>query len=272
MIHKVLAMLGALTLLAAAATIEPAVSVLYAGSLVTPMEGPISAAFTKLTGSSFEGEGKGSRELMHLIEDGLRNPDIFISADPALVKELRNHNLIASAQTFGSASMVLGYSPRSPYRQRFEAVAAGRANLIDALRIPGLRIARTDPRLDPKGERTLRAMHLLASNDVVHAILGDDQNPAQIFPEENLLVRLETGEADVGFLYSTEAISRKIPFIPLPGKASLSDEVTYTLAIMKGAPHPRAAQAFTTFIQSGAGRKILEDAGIRFYATPRELR
>jgi molybdate transport system substrate-binding protein len=269
--RKALAMLAAITFLAMVPAIEPVVSVLYAGSLVTSMEGPISTAFSRLTGATFAGEGKGSRALAHLIEDGIRRPDIFISADSALMKELRARHLIASAQTFGSATMVLGYSAHSPYRQRFDQVAAGRAQLLDALRIPGLRIARTDPRLDPKGERTLHAMHLLASDAVARSILGADENPAQIFPEEDLLVRLETGEADVGFLYSTEARARKLPFIPLPGKAALSDEITYTIAIMRGAPHPHAAQAFADFIERGAGRRILEDAGVRYFPTPRKI-
>lgn len=270
--RKALVILAATTFLAMVPAIEPSVTVLYAGSLVTPMEGPVAAGFFQLTGAAFAGEGKGSRALAHLIEDGLRAPDIFISADTSLVKELQARNLIASAQTFGSASMVLGYSPASPYRKQFDAVAAGRERLLDALQIPGLRIARTDPKLDPKGERTLRAMRLLASDVVVRKILGDDDNPAQIFPEEDLMVRLETGEADVGFLYSTEARARRLPFIPLPGKAALSDEITYTIAILKNAPHPRAAQAFVSFIERGAGRTILEDAGVRYFPTPREVR
>lgn len=242
------------------------VSVLYAGSLVTPMEGPIAAALAKETNLEFSGEGRGSKALATFIIGGLRHPDDFISADSSIVDDLTKRGLIESSVTFGSASMVLGYSPRSPHRALFEAVAAGKVSLIDALRTPGLRIVRTDPQLDPKGARTLKAMHLLADDATVAAVLGADDNPAQIVPEETLLVRLETGEADVGFLYSTESTARKIPAVELPGKAALSDEITYTLAIMKGAPHPVAARTFADFILTGSGRKILEDAGIHYRA------
>ncbi len=243
------------------------VSVLYAGSLVTPMEGPVAAALSEKEQLEFLGEGRGSKALANFIRDGLRKPDVFISADESLVQDLRRRGLVASSTTFGSASMVLGYSTSSRYASVFEDVRNGKVSLLDALRTPGLRVARTDPQLDPKGARTIKAMHMLADPATVAAILGPDENPAQIVPEESLLVRLETGEADVGFLYSTESAARHIPAIALPGKASLSDEITYTLAIMKGAPHPEAAARFAEFILRGEGRPILESAGIR-YRTP----
>jgi molybdate/tungstate transport system substrate-binding protein len=240
------------------------VSVLYAGSLVTPMEGPIAKSLLDRDGITFEGEPGGSDKLAHFIRDGLRTPDVFISADKSLVDQLAAQGLVASSVTFGSGTMVLGYSPVSPKRALFEAVAAGKEPLVDALQTPGLRIARTDPQLDPKGRRTIVAMHYLAGDALTAQILGPDENPAQIYPEESLLARLETGEADVGFLYSTEAISRHIPAIPLPGKASLSGEITYTLAVMKSAPHPQAAQQFAQFILQGDGRAILQSAGITY--------
>ncbi|MDQ2865319.1 MAG: extracellular solute-binding protein [Candidatus Eremiobacteraeota bacterium] len=240
------------------------VSVLYAGSLVTSMEGPIAEALLRDENIRFSGEPMGSRALANLIGAGLSHPDIFISADSSLVDNLAKRNLVARSTTFGSASMVLGYSAKSPHRALFEAVAAGRMPLIDALRSPGLRIVRTDPHVDPKGLRTIEAMHLLANDETVRAILGNDDNPAQIVPEETLLVRIETGDADVGFLYSTESVARKIRAIPLPGKAALSHEITYTIAVMKQAPHPHAAQRFADYILKGNGRAILEEAGVHY--------
>lgn len=240
------------------------VSVLYAGSLVTPMEGPIAKALLDGQGITFSGESGGSDKLANFIRDGLRSPDIFISADKKLVDSLAARGLVASSITFGSGTMVLGYSPASSKRSLFDAVAAGKASLLTALETPGLKIARTDPLLDPKGRRTITAMNYLTDPATAAKILGPDENPAQIYPEESLLARLETGEADVGFLYSTEAIARHIPSIPLPGKASLSGEITYTLAVMKSAPHPQAAQAFADFILHGNGRTILQSAGVTY--------
>jgi molybdate/tungstate transport system substrate-binding protein len=229
------------------------------------MEGPIAARLPAATGVQFAGEGKGSKALANLIRDGLRNPDVFISADSTIVDDLARAGLVASSRTFGGASMVIGYSPKSPYRALLEDVAAGKRSLLAVLETPGLKLARTDPKLDPKGERSVRAMRLLTNPATVTRILGPDDNAAQIFPEEDLLVRLESGEADAAFLYSTEAKARHVPFVPLPGNASLSREITYTIAVMKRAPHPAAAKTFVDFILTGDGKAILQEAGVQYF-------
>lgn len=249
----------AILLFAATPVPQPTdVSVLYAGSLVTPMEGPISAALARDEGLHFVGEGRGSKALLNLIVGGLRTPDVFISADRSLADQLVAKGLAAAQdeKTFGGASMVLGWADASPHRALFDRVAAGQETLVAALETPGLRIARTDPALDPKGERTERALR----------ILGLPETLGSIYPEEDLLVRLETGQADAGFLYSTEAVARKLHAVPLPGAASLSGEITYTAVILKGAPHPQAARRFVEFITAGAGKPILEAAGITYLA------
>ena len=232
-----------------------AVVVVYAGSLVTPMEGRIATRLPAATGLQFAGEGKGSKALANFIRGGLRSPDIFISADSKLIEDLNRDGFIASSQTFGGATMVIGYSPKTAYRTLFEDVASGRRSVVSVLETKGLRVARTDPMLDPKGERSARALRLL----------GADPALGTIFPEEDLLVRLETGEADAAFLYSTEALARHIPFVALPANASLAHEITYTIAIMKHAPHPDAAKTFVDFILKGDGKAILEESGVQYF-------
>jgi molybdate/tungstate transport system substrate-binding protein len=237
------------------------VTVLYAGSLVTPMEGPIKDAL-RAQNVDFQGQPGGSKALAHLISAGLKSPDVFISVDPALVAGLGDK--VASSATFAGTSLGIGWTAKSKYAAVFADVVAGKTTLLAALATPGLRIGRTDPKVDPKGSYTIEGMKMLASDDGEHRILGDDDNAAQVFPEEDLLVRIEGGEADVGFFYHTEAVARGLNFYPLPGKASLSDKITYTIALMKNAPHPDAASAFVTFIRTGAGKEILQRAGLEY--------
>ena len=78
-----------------------AVTVLYAGSLVTPMEGPIKTAL-QAHGIAFQGEGGGSKKLANLIAAGIRSPDVFISVDPGLVTNLGAR--VASATTFAGTA------------------------------------------------------------------------------------------------------------------------------------------------------------------------
>ena len=88
-----------------------------------------------------------------------------------------------------------------------------------------------------------------------------------MFPEEDLLTRIDLGQVDVGFFYRTEAVARGLHFVALPGKASLSDKITYTLAIMRDAPHAAQAKAFADFILTGEGKAILQKAGLEYIVT-----
>lgn len=245
------------------------VSVLYAGSLVTPMEGPVKSALAT-QGIAFEGQGGGSKVLANLIASGIKNPDVFVAVDPALVTGLGDR--VAYAAAFASTSLGIGWTKNSKYADLFEAVDARKHSLLGALATPGLTIGRTDPRLDPKGAYTVEAMKLLAGTDGAARILGGDENPAQTFPEEDLIARVETGQADVGFFYRTEAAARGLRFTPLPGAASLSQKITYVLAIMRAALHPKAAITFRDFVLNGEGKRILLTAGLEYFERPRVLR
>lgn len=241
---------------------EGTVSVAYAGSLVAAMEGPVASALRRQN-IRFEGEGKGSKALAHLISAGLRQPDVFISADPALLSALPR-GLIASSTTFGSARMVLAYSPRSPHAALFEA-AARHGSVLAALDAPGVKVGRTDPQLDPKGARTIAVLQLLGRHYGDARAASDVLTRSGTFPEEDLAVRVESGELDAGFFYSTEVAGRGLRVIELPAEANLSRKIAYAVALMRNAPHPNAARAFVQFILHGQGKAILERAGIRYF-------
>jgi molybdate/tungstate transport system substrate-binding protein len=237
------------------------VSVLYAGSLVAPMEGPVKDAL-RTAGIDFEGEPGGSKALANLIAAGVRSPDVFIYVDPKLVVKFRDR--VAWAKTFAGTNLGVAWTPNSKYAGLFDAVADGKTPLQQALETPGLRIGRTDPKLDPKGEYTVEGMNAWLGRDAARRILGDDENPSQIFPEQDLLARVDTGQADVGFFYRVEAVARGYRFMQLPGDTVFTNRINYTLAVMKKAPHPQQAKAFADFILTGPGRRILERAGLTY--------
>lgn len=251
-------------LLAAAVTLIPAsappVSVAYAASLAAVMEGPVARAFAAHDGVRFSGEAKGSRALANLIRAGLRSPDVFISADPALFAGIAHTYTI-----FGSARMVVGYSPKSAHAQLFETAANGKASLADALTAPGVRVGRTDPAIDPKGARTERVARLLEKRYRRPGFARRLLSQAQEFPEEDLAVRVQTGELDAGFFYSTEAAPLGLRTVELPPDSNLAGQIAFGIAILPGAAHPQSAQKFLNFVLYGEGRRILESAGVHFF-------
>ena len=248
-----LALIAALVLTGAA----PApVSVLYAGSLVTPMEGAIKAALAG-DGIAFDGEPGGSKKLANYIRDGVRSPDVFISVDPALVHGLGDR--VLRATTFAFTTLGVGWADTSRFASQLKAADSARVRYI--LSLPGFRLGRTDPQLDPKGAYTVEALRDIGGA----ALLGSAGNAAQVFPEEDLLARVDTGEIDAGVFYQTEAVARGLHFVPFPGKAAMSDKIGYTLAVMRGAPHPAQAAAFERFILTGPGRTLLTQAGLHYH-------
>jgi molybdate/tungstate transport system substrate-binding protein len=246
---------------AAAATPSGVVSVLYAGSLVTPMEGPVKNALRD-RGIDFQGEPGGSKALANLIVAGVRSPDAFIYVDPRLITTFAER--AASTIEFASTRLGVAWSPHSRYAVLFDRVTHGDLSLERALETPGLRIGRTDPQLDPKGRYTVEALNAWLGPERERRLLGNDENPSQIFPEQDLLARVDTGQADVAFFYRTEAVARDYPFVALPQSAETGGGIVYTLAIMKNANHPHEARAFADFILTGAGREILEHAGLDY--------
>jgi len=85
-----------------------------------------------------------------------------------------------------------------------------------------------------------------------------------VFPEEDLLVRLEAGDLDAAFLYSTESVARNIPALALPAVATKGHEVSYSIAVLEAAPNPAGAHRFERFILAGHGKELLGRAGLLY--------
>ena len=74
---------------------------------------------------------------------------------------------------------------------------------------------------------------------------------AQVLPEETLVGRLQSGQLDAGFFYSTETSDLKIPAIrPAP---ELQAKASYTLTILNDAPNQVGAVRFVDFLMSASG-------------------
>ncbi|WP_347556797.1 extracellular solute-binding protein [Robbsia sp. KACC 23696] len=238
------------------------VSVLYAGSLVNLMEHSVGPAFTKETGIAFEGYAGGSNKVANEIKGKLRRGDIFISASPKVNDTLMgeaNGNWVTWYASFAESPLVIGYNPKSKFAKDLKT-----KRWDEVLAMPGIRIGRTDPKLDPKGRFTVNfvehAATVYGKPDLLKQTLGSEENPAQVLPEETLVGRLQSGQLDAGFFYSTETSDLKIPAITLP--AALKEKAQYTLTILNNAPNAEGAQRFVSWLLSPAGQALLKEHGI----------
>jgi molybdate/tungstate transport system substrate-binding protein len=238
------------------------VNVLYAGSLVNLMERSVGPAFEKATGLQFRGYAAGSNKIANEIKGKLRRGDVFISASPKVNQSLMgadNGDHVSWYVGFAESPLMIGYNPKSKFAADFKT-----KRWDQVLQEPGIRIGRTDPKLDPKGAFTVemmtKAADLYHQPDLVEKTLGDPENSAQVLPEETLVGRLQSGQLDAGFFYSTETSDLKIPaFQPAP---ELAAKASYTLTILNDAQNSAGAARFVNFLLSAQGRELLKQHGV----------
>ena len=269
------------------------VSVAYAASLSHIMEQIVKPAFQQSTGYTYQGEAKGSSALINEIKGKLSSPDVFISANPKLNTQLigaTNGNDASWYMDFARTAMVIGYNPNSKFAVDFRAAASGTKQWYQVLEEPGLRLGRTDPLLDPKGVNTIYTLELAEDYykqpGLKQTILGSDENSSQIFPEEELLSRLGTGQLDAGFFYSNEVKGANIPSISLPDQINLGNPtmaaqyatvswtnpktnmvskgapVVYTVTVLNRAKDASGGIAFANFLLSSQGQSLLQRQGV----------
>jgi molybdate/tungstate transport system substrate-binding protein len=220
-----------------------AVAVIYAGSLAKLMEDDIGPAFQKATGYSFEGFGGGSGEDAKQIKGKVRQVDVFVSASAEADRELEgaaNGGWVSWYSTFATTPLVLGYDPNSEFGRE---LAHGRP-WYEVVSQPGIRVGRTDPKLDPKGALTVAALEE-ASRRLDRSALKTAERSFPVFPETDLVGRLQAGQLDAGFFYAIEANVAHIPTVSL---APVAKTAAYTVTVLNRSPHQAGAEAFVRYL------------------------
>jgi molybdate/tungstate transport system substrate-binding protein len=267
------------------------VNVFYAGSLVDLNEKLVGPAFSTASGYSYQGKAAGSVAIANQIKGKVTTPDVVELADPtvnSLLMGSANGSYLSWYFTFARSELVVGFDPRSKVAGGFRAVQRHKLAWYRALEQPGLRLGRTDPKLDPKGYRALfmaglaqRVFHLKGFKA---RVLKSDENPAQIFPEEVLVARMLTGQLDAGIFYLSEVRDLGIPYITLPGQVNLGETryarlyatqrftlngstirgapILYTISIPSTVRNQAGAEAFVSFVLGKRLRTVVSSQGL----------
>jgi len=241
------------------------VKVLYAGSLAHVLENAIAPAFMQSTGGKFQGVAGGSTGLAHEIRDKIRRADIFISARPEVNKRLmdaRNGDWVDWYISFMSSPLVIGYNPNSKFAAEFASMP-----WYEVVSLPGFRLGRTDERIDPKGDLTIQAIEQTAKLLRRPGLATQIMENTQVFPEQGLVGRLQTGQLDAGFFYRGEALAVGLPTVSIE---PISLGAKYTITLLKHAPNPDGAIHFISFLLGARGRDILQENGFELL-TPATL-
>jgi molybdate transport system substrate-binding protein len=172
--------------------------------------------------------------------------DVFVSAAAKPMDDLQAHGLLVagSRRDLLRNTLVL-IVPRGSQLGSFEQLAG-----------PSVRsIALGDPASVPAGhygQQTLTALHLL---DGVRPrlVLGKDVR--------QVLAYVETGNADAGMVYATDALKSAKVRIVATAPDSTHDAIVYPAAAIAGGGHEAAAREFVEYLHSAAAKAIFEKHG-----------
>ena len=240
------------------------VDVLYAGSLVGLMQNQVGPGFGKATGYTVNGFAAGSKDLAAEIKGEVHPGDVFISASPkvnASLEGAKNGNWVSWYATYATSALVLGYNPHG----RFAAALKSKP-WYQVLAEPGIRVGFTDPATDPKGQLAAQALTGAARTGHEPALARLATDKSAMYPEETLVGRLQSGQLDAGFFYTSEAAAARIATVPLAGQDL---KASYTITVLNKAPHQAGAQAFVSYLLGSDGLAALRKDGFTLVSPPK---
>ena len=207
----------------------------------------IGELYEQRTGGKVTFNFGSSGTLQKQIETGAPT-DVFASAGDAQMDALEKLGLIDTA----TRSEIV--------RNRLVVIVpAGSqelASLSDLTRDGVKRISAGNPKTVPAGQYTEQTLQKANILDILR--------PRLVFGEDvrQVLDYVARGEADAGFVYSTDAkIAGDKVRVALTVAEELHDPIIYPMAVIKDTKQPEAARRFAEFARSAEAREILQKYG-----------
>jgi len=171
--------------------------------------------------------------------------DVFASANTTIPAQLFAKQLVQKPVVFTRNRLVLVVPTANP---------AGIHSVYD-LKKPGVKLVIAAPAV-PVGSYTLQVLKQMGLTSSVLANVVSRESDVR-----SVLSKVALGEADAGFVYSTDArtVPGKVRVFKIPAWAQ--PKVTYALAVVSASGNKAAAQRFIKEVLSKAGQKKMIAAG-----------
>lgn len=185
----------------------------------------------------------GSNTLAAQIAQGAP-ADVFASANLSLPLQLHAKGLVTRVYVLTRNSLVLIVPRANP----------ARIHSVYDLRKPDVRLVIAAPSV-PVGAYTLQALQNIKLTDVLDNVVSRESDVREV------LAKVALGEADAGFVYSTDArtVPGKVRVFRIP--AAARPNVAYGIAAVAASPHLAAAQAWLARLLAAPAQKKLQAAG-----------
>ena len=167
--------------------------------------------------------------------------DVFASANMTLPGQLAGKGLCSKPVVFTRNTLVIVVP---------KANRAGVHNVYDLTR-PGIKLDVAGPGV-PVGSYTLQILkNMNLSATVLKNVVSRETDVREV------LAKVALGEADAGFVYSTDAktVPGKVTVVKMPAWAQ--PKVQYGICVVANSPHKADAQAFVAKVLSKAGQADL---------------
>ena len=197
-------------------------------------------------GWKVEFEFLGSDQLAAQIEQG--DPaDVFAAASTKYPEQVQSQNLLGKTTNFATNTLVLATPADNP------------AGITSVNNIGNAKLVVGDPSV-PIGAYTLTVLDNLGIKPSSLNIVSQEAKVTDI------VTKLELGEADAGFIYTSDANTAgdKLKSFKLPASAQAT--ATYPIGIVTGSKNAKAAQQWIDLVNSPQGQAVLEQFG--FGAAP----
>jgi len=176
--------------------------------------------------------------------------DVFASANTTIPDQLFGKKLVLKPVVFTRNRLVLVVPESNPaaIHSVYDLKKRGVKLVIAAASVP-------------VGSYTLQVLKRMGLTSVLANVVSQESDV------RGVLAKVALGEADAGFVYSTDAKTTpgKVNVIKIPAWAQ--PKVTYSMAVVASSTHKTAAKKFIKEILSRAGQKKLLAAG--FLPIPR---
>ena len=170
--------------------------------------------------------------------------DVFASANTALPQQLWQKGLCTQPIVFTRNTLVLIVPRSNP---------AGIHSVYD-LQKSGVKLDVAAPGV-PVGSYTRQILKNMALTSVLNNVVSNETDVREV------LAKVSLGEADAGFVYSTDAktVPGQVTVLKLPAWAQ--PKVQYGMCVVKSTKNALAAQSFVKEVLSKAGQAKLLAAG-----------
>ncbi len=170
--------------------------------------------------------------------------DVFASANTTIPDQLFAKGLVRKPVVFTRNRLVLVVPKSNP---------AGIHSVYD-LRKPGVKLVIAAPGV-PVGSYTRQVLKQMGLTSVLSNVVSQESDVRSV------LSKVALGEADAGFVYSTDARTTpgKVRVLKIPAWAQ--PKVTYEIAVVSSSSNKAKAQRFIKEVLSKAGQKKLLAAG-----------